>query len=120
MLQTRRIPQLLEKGLRDGITGIVLLTVDGSILSSVTTSPATSDVLLGALSSSFWSNTVKDQQPDLLMYLLRLEKGGLAVASVGKGYLLGVMGDDSCSFGLLKARTEAIKSHLSRVFEQLV
>lgn len=119
MLQARKIPQLLEGGLGDGITTVVLMTTDGSILSSVSVNPeATIDILVGALTSSFWSNVSKEQS-ELQLYIMKLEKGFLGVACVGKAYLVAAHADDTVSMGYLKARIEALKSHLNRVFDQL-
>jgi hypothetical protein len=118
MLQAKRIPQLLQGGLGDGICALVLMTSEGSILSSQSTNTDVSDILLGAVSSLFWTNTSKNHS-DIQLHIMRLEKATIGVASAGRGYLIAAYGDDTVSTGFLKARLDAMRAHLNRVFEQL-
>ena len=57
MLAARRIPQILQDSLSDGIDGMCLMTKEGSLLSSAFTAQATIDEIgLAAISSSIWGN----------------------------------------------------------------
>jgi hypothetical protein len=57
MLAARRIPQILQDSLTDGIDGMCLMTKEGSLLSSSFVPGATIDeVGLAAISSSIWGN----------------------------------------------------------------
>ena len=121
MLQARKIPLLLQGGLGDGISTLVLMTTEGSVLSSVTNSKskASPDILLGALASSFWLNILKEQS-EVEFHSIKLEKAIIGVASItGKGYLIAAYGDENVGTGFLKARILSLKSNLSRIFEQL-
>lgn len=118
MLQARRIPQLLQSGLGDGVLSVALMTSEGSVLSCQSSDPAVDETLLGALGSSFWSSMCKEH-PDLQLYLLRLEIASIGVTSLGKGFILAAYGDESVPPGFLKARMDALKAYLSRVVEQL-
>jgi predicted regulator of Ras-like GTPase activity (Roadblock/LC7/MglB family) len=57
MLAARRIPQILQDHLTDGIEGVCLMTKEGSLLSSSFAPTATIDEIgLAAISSSIWGN----------------------------------------------------------------
>jgi len=57
MLAARRIPQILQDALTDGIDGMCLMTKEGSLLSSSFTPAATIDEIgLAAIASSIWGN----------------------------------------------------------------
>lgn len=51
--------------------------------------------------------------------LMTLTEGRVAVKSTGKGYLIAVYANRDTNVGLLLARTEALGSYFTRVFEQL-
>jgi predicted regulator of Ras-like GTPase activity (Roadblock/LC7/MglB family) len=51
--------------------------------------------------------------------LMTLTEGRVAVKSTGKGYLIAVYASRDTNVGLLLARTEAVSSYFTRVFEQL-
>lgn len=118
MLQARRIPQLLQSGLGDGVLGVVLMTSEGSVISCQSAGPGVADTALSALASSFWSNISKEHQ-DMQLYMLRMERAVVGVTSLGKGFILAVYGDETVAPGFLKARIDALRAYLSRVFEQL-
>jgi predicted regulator of Ras-like GTPase activity (Roadblock/LC7/MglB family) len=57
MLAARRIPQILQDHLVDGIEGICLMTKDGSLLSSsFAPNASVEEIALAAISSSIWGN----------------------------------------------------------------
>ena len=57
MLAARRIPQILQDHLSDGIDGMCLMTKEGSLLSSALSQHAAIDeIALAAVSSSIWGN----------------------------------------------------------------
>ena len=118
MLQARRIPQLLQSGLGDGVLSVALMTSEGSVISCQSSDPVVDQTLLGALASSFWTSIGKEHQ-DLQLYLLRMEKASIGVTTLGKGFILAAYGDESVPPGFLKARIDALKAYLTRVFEQL-
>ena len=57
MLRANKLPEILEAGLLDGIHSAVLMTVDGSIISSkfLEDSPL-NETTLAAIGSSIWLN----------------------------------------------------------------
>jgi hypothetical protein len=57
MLAARRLPQILQDSLTDGIDGMCLMTKEGSLLSSAFAPQASVDeTALAAISSSIWGN----------------------------------------------------------------
>lgn len=56
----------------------------------------------------------------LSLLLMSLSNGRVAVKSAGKDYLIAVFASKETNVGLLVARTEALSSYFTRVFEQLV
>ena len=58
MLRVDKLPEILRSVLTDGIQGAVLMTVDGSILSSTLSGKADiTETDLAAISASMWNNT---------------------------------------------------------------
>ena len=56
MLAAKKLPQILESELKEGLEGIVLLTVEGSILcSSFTKTAKVDEISLAAISTSVWA-----------------------------------------------------------------
>lgn len=57
MLAASRIPEILKTIIDDGADGVVLMTQDGSLLSSAFAKKSEmTDIVLAAVSSSSWSN----------------------------------------------------------------
>ena len=57
MLAASRIPEILKTIIEDGADGVVLMTQDGSLLSSAFAKKSEmTEVVLAAVSSSAWSN----------------------------------------------------------------
>lgn len=57
MLRARKLPEVLEVGLQDGIHGAVLMTSDGSVICSKFLNQSNlTETTLAAISSSIWAN----------------------------------------------------------------
>lgn len=57
MLAASRIPEILQTIINDGADGVVLMTQDGSLLSSAFSKKAgMTEIVLAAVSSSTWNN----------------------------------------------------------------
>ena len=52
-------------------------------------------------------------------HLLKLERGCLALAPTGKGYLLAAYGGEQVTPGLLRGKIEALRAYFSRAFDSL-
>jgi len=121
MLAAKKLPEVLGSILDGDIEGCCLMTSDGSLLCSVSSSSAgaqlVSETSLAAISSSVWGNYVQGC-PDVSFNLMRLENGCLGVVSAGKGYLIAAYGRDVTP-GLLRGKLESLSSYFERVFDQL-
>ena len=57
MLAAKRLPEILESNLTDGIEGLCLMTESGSLLSSAMAETSNiNEITLAAISSSIWGN----------------------------------------------------------------
>lgn len=89
MLAAKKLPEILQAGLTDGVSGLCLLTVDGAILSSALSSsvsstsgetpsndpssPIVTDIIaLAAIASSTWSQFTQSGRYLLLVLTLLL------------------------------------------------
>eukprot|EP01041_Mallomonas_annulata_P002979 gene2979-5846_t len=119
MLRVQKIPEVLRTALSDGITGACLMTVDGSLLSSVfVENSEMTETLLAAVTSGVW-NTYSQGNTDVSFHLIKLERGIVGVTTSGRGYLVSLYGNESASMGLLRGRLDSLSSYFSSVFEQL-
>jgi hypothetical protein len=60
MLSAKRLPTILQSTLGGGLEGLVLITIDGGILSSAFEPGVTHDeISLAAISSAIWSSYVQ-------------------------------------------------------------
>ena len=143
MLAARRLPQILQESVSDGIEGMCLMTKEGSLLSSSFASQATIDeVGLAAISSTIWGNYAEGSlllifhiislvavhfshrfreftgNSDIFLHIVKLDNGYLGICSAGNGYLLAAIGKD-VSVGLLKSRLQSLGRYFEKVFEQI-
>jgi hypothetical protein len=116
MLRVERIPEVLESTLVDGVSGVVLMTVQGSILSSkfLESSDMTA-VTLAAITSNIWSN-MTTRNPDVSFHLSKMEKGCVGITLAGTGNLVVAYGTN---IGMLRGRLEALSTSFTRAFEQM-
>jgi hypothetical protein len=58
MIRAQKLPEILDGVLHDGVRGVVLMTVDGSVISSkfLDTETFLTETSLAAITSSTWSN----------------------------------------------------------------
>ena len=118
MLATGKLMKVMKTVLNDGVEGACLMTVDGSLLCSVSLpGGAVGETGLAAISSSLWSNYAQGS-PYVSFHLLKLEDGCLGIVPTGKGYLIAAYGL-GVTPGLLRGKLEALASYFTRVFEEL-
>jgi len=121
MLAAKKLPEVLGSILSDGLEGCCLMTNEGSLLCSVSSSSTGAQVVsetsLAAISSSVWGNYLQGC-PDVSFNLLKLENGCLGIVSAGKGYLIAAYGRDVTP-GLLRGKLESLSSYFERVFDQI-
>ena len=58
MIRAQKLPEILDGVLHDGVRGVVLMTSDGSVISSkfLDTEADLTETTLAAITSSTWSN----------------------------------------------------------------
>lgn len=121
MLAAKKLPEVLSSILTDGLEGCCLMTADGSLLCSVSSSAEGAQVVnetsLAAISSSIWGNYLQGC-PDISFNLLKMENGCLGIITAGKGYLIAAYGRDVTP-GLLRGKLESLSSYFERVFDAI-
>ncbi len=118
MLRVNKLPEVLKSVLHDGIEGCVLMTADGSILSSVSIDGNTiSETVLAAIGSTVWSN-YSSGNSIISLHISKFENGVFGVVNGGSGYLIAAYGH-KVTVGMLRCRLDAIGTYFSRVFDQL-
>lgn len=66
MIRAQKLPEILESVLHDGILGGVLMTTEGSVISSLfTEQSALDETMLAAVASSIWLNYVQGNVCDV-------------------------------------------------------
>eukprot|EP01038_Epipyxis_sp_PR26KG_P012567 gene12567-16853_t len=126
MLAARRLPEILQGILNDGIDGACLMTVEGSLLSSAFVSSeqlngkslTDNEITLAAVASTVWENYSNQGSAEVLLYITQLDEGYLGITVAGKGYLVAAYGR-KVNIGLLKGRLQALNQYFSQVFEQI-
>jgi len=119
MLRVQRFPAILKTVLSDGIEGVVLMTVDGSIVSSASLNDSgEADTVVPAVASCIIANYTQGNVYDMSALLLKLENGLFGVMKAGKGFIVVAYGK-TVTAGLLKGRLDALSKYFSRVFDQV-
>jgi len=117
MLDARRLPEILQNNLTDGVDGICLMTDSGSIIgSAMVKNTKVTESGFAAISSSIWGNY--SEGCDLRFQLIKFEHGYLGITTAGKGYLISAFGENVPP-GLLKGRLEVLRTYFSNIFEKI-
>jgi hypothetical protein len=118
MLAASKLKAVMESMLTDGIDGVCLMTIEGSLLCSVSVHETNvTETGLAAISSTIWSN-YEQASADVSFHLMKLEKGMLGIVPTGKTYLLAAYGEQ-VNTGLLKGKLEALSTYFTRSFDQV-
>lgn len=145
MISARKLNEILKVASADGIDGLCLLTVEGSVLASHFSDYARSKALneegsfpdetsLTAISATIWNQYNEGiylviycfcflnmcifataVRLDQFFHLIKLEQGYFGIAAVKKSYLIAGIGN--VSPGLLRSRLHAVSESFSQMFD---
>jgi hypothetical protein len=120
MLATGKLKTVIKSAVADGVDGVCLMTMEGSLLLGSTNEKGNgvTEIGLAAIASSVWSNYCQGS-PDISFHLLKLENGSLAIAPTGKGYLIAAYGCEDVKPGLLRGKIEALRAYFNRAFDSI-
>lgn len=117
MLHPKVLPDVLGEACGPGVKCITLINRAGLQLGSA--GDAQSAATISAIASSLWqSHEGSDEAGALGCLMVECEEGRLVVKAVG-GYVLACCADPSVGFGLLKAKMEALHTHLQPSLSQI-
>lgn len=122
MLRVQRFPEVLKSVLTDGVEGVVLMTVEGSILSAVNVAgSAAPETVVAAVSSCVFANYTQGNVYDVSVLLLKLDNGIYGITTAGRGVLLVAHGSPQkgLAIGLLRGRLDALSKYFTRIFDQV-
>lgn len=116
VLLARSIPQLLSESVEEGIEAITLVNRSGLLLGCAGDHQRAS--ALGAIVSTLWQSHEKcEGAGGLACLLVECEQGRVCMEGVG-GFVLACCADSTVPFGLLKAKTAALRDLLQPPLSQ--
>ncbi|KAI8974631.1 hypothetical protein BDB01DRAFT_805826 [Pilobolus umbonatus] len=120
MLKPKVISQVLRQALNNGIKAALIITNEGSLISYAADNDKEASVY-AAITANIW-NTYKKKKTNIytgIQYqILHCQDGIIFVTSVG-AMILCLVADPSVHLGILKAKAEALKSHLEAPLLQI-
>jgi predicted regulator of Ras-like GTPase activity (Roadblock/LC7/MglB family) len=113
MIRLKVLPQVLGQANSDGVQGTVLLTYQGSIVSSVEEEGSDKAKVVAAIVANLFEAFADKATaaPEYMLY--DCEHGRICVRPVADKLLLCLYGDDTVAPGMLKAKTHAVEQHLA-------
>ncbi|TMW65325.1 hypothetical protein Poli38472_007967 [Pythium oligandrum] len=124
MLRAKVVPELLRQIVGEGVDAAMLLTLDGALMGSVGSTDGVDHKVIGAIAAHTWGeylHSSKEVAPesDLEALLVELERGRLALASAGKGFLVVAYSRGDAPAGLLKTKVETLGEYLASSLDQI-
>lgn len=114
MLKAKVLPKILEQATTHGVQGACLLNGEGSLLAWAGPDKKL-DNIVGAISSSVFASYGQSNglsaESSLEMLLVENENGRVVITRVSKLVLV-LFSDDSVHFGMLRAKSLALKEKL--------
>ncbi len=121
MIRANKLTEVLRDFLKEtDFKGIVIMTTQGSIISSIVVDSSVTETALSALSSCVWTN-YSDGNSMLTTLLIKLDHGivGISAISPQGEYLVAILGGPDTTAGLLRGRLQCACAYFSQVFNQL-
>ena len=120
MIRANKLTEILKDFIKEtDFKGIVIMTTQGSVISSVVIDSSCTETVLAALSSCVWTNYAEGAA-SLSTLLIKLEHGIAGISAIGQGeYLVAILGGSDTPPGLLRGRLQAACAYFSQVFGQL-
>eukprot|EP01040_Poterioochromonas_malhamensis_P005169 gene5169-5537_t len=118
MLAAKKLPVILQSQLNEGLEGISLTTVEGSILcSSFALNARVDEISLAAISTSVWSQYSNGiNEPSL--QIVKFEDGFYyGITIINKSYLIAAYG--RINPGLLRYKLQHLNQYFTKIFEQM-
>ncbi len=119
MIRANKLTEVLRDFLKEtDFKGIVIMTSQGSIISSVVVDSTCTETVLAALSSCVWTN-YSDGNSILTTLLIKLDHGLLGISAISPEYLVAILGGPDTTVGLLRGRLQSACTYFAQVFSQL-